>query len=481
MYIKLKDRVFIRKIEDICYFQNRAYNTDIMFGGSAYDFAKYLKYDPIDEKVIIDEICKEFEDTSIDSLMEDITEFFDILENSGFVVRGKSIDECNYKDNFDYSIYDSDKVKFDNNKKKYSDKETSIEMQEYLKEHPTIMSFQFEITKNCNERCRHCYVPRKDLGEELPFELFEKSIKELADMGTIGIIISGGEPMTHSRFIDFLHMLQKYDFAVSILSNLTLMNDEILNEFKKFRQISIQTSLYSMDPEIHDKVTRLPGSQVKTKNTIEKLVENQIIVQVSSPAININKDSFPAVIDWCENTMHIRAHTDYAIMAEADGCKDNLDVRLTPREVKVFINNLIKNDKEYQEMLMSASLDRNINFKRDPNEILCGIGIDSLAMSANGDIIPCSGFESMACGNVKNETIKNIWLNSERLNLIRKLRYKDYPKCLTCENSAYCSLCLKRIEGETGNIYELAPHFCEVAKINKEVAEEWRRKLSNKN
>ena len=480
MYIKQKERVFIRNIGDICYFQNRAHNTDIMFGGAAKEFAKFLSKYPKDEEIILNEVCRVFNNTDRGVLEKDLNEFFTTLEDCGFVVRDENAEDCNKKDVFDYSEFDSDRITFVNNKKKYSENETSIEMQKYLMEHPTIMSFQFEITKKCNERCHHCYVPRKDIGAEMDINIFEKTIKELDEIGTIGVILSGGEPMCHHQFIEFLRILQKYDFAVSILSNLTQLNDEIFEEFKRFRQISIQTSLYSMDPSIHDAVTKLPGSQEKTKAAIEKLVANNIIVQVSSPAIKINKDSFPAVIDWCENKMKIRAHTDYAIFAEADGNTNNLDVRLSLDECRTFINNLIEHDKNYQEMLKSQDTTKAIEFNRDPESILCGIGIDSAAMSVNGDVLPCSGFESMVCGNVQQRTLKDIWDNSSKMKMIRKLRYKDYPQCLSCENRAYCSLCLKRMEGESGDIHTLTKHFCDVAGINREVAEEWRKKLNER-
>ena len=481
MFIKLKNRVFARFIgsSNICYIQNRATNTDIMFGGSAREFVKWLSDEPLDESFVIDKACEVFNKTDRKIIENDAKELFENLEYVGMAIRGNTAEECKEKDEFSYELYDSDIVKYENNKKLLSNKETNVELHKYLREHPTIMSFQIEIASCCNERCIHCYIPHETKTDIMPYEIYEKTLKDLGKMGTIGLILSGGEPMTNPRFIDFLKLANKKGFAVSILSNLTLLNDEILEQFKKMKHVSIQTSLYSMNPEIHDAVTQLKGSFEKTKKAIETLVANNIIVQVSSPAMKINKDSFKDVIDWCENKMKIRAHTDYAIMAESDGCQDNLANRLSLEETKEFINDLIKNDTEYQKMLKEQDTSKPIKRVIDPEDNVCGIGIDSAAMNVYGDVIPCSGFESLKCGNIKDKSLSDICENSEVFKMLRNLKMKDYPQCLTCENNAYCSLCIKRHEGETGDIRKLAKHFCDVARINREVAEEWRKKLCN--
>jgi MoaA/NifB/PqqE/SkfB family radical SAM enzyme len=74
--------------------------------------------------------------------------------------------------------------------------------------------------------------------------------------------------------------------------NLTLLNDEIIAEMKANRLSSVQVLLYSIDAEIHDSITKLPGSFVKTRDAILKLIENDIPLQISCPTMNQNKDSY---------------------------------------------------------------------------------------------------------------------------------------------------------------------------------------------
>ena len=100
-------------------------------------------------------------------------------------------------------------------------------------------------------------------------------------MGVLSVTLSGGECMTHPKFKEYLRAAKKYDFYVNILSNLTLLDDEIIQIMKEGNVSSVQVSLYSMNPEHHDAITKLPGSFEKTKAAIFKLIENDLPLQVS--------------------------------------------------------------------------------------------------------------------------------------------------------------------------------------------------------
>ena len=102
-------------------------------------------------------------------------------------------------------------------------------------------------------------------------------------MNIINVTLSGGEPLIHKDFLQFLAKCREFDLSVNVLTNLTLLTDEIVSEMKKNPLLSVQTSLYSMDPSVHDSITKVKGSFDKTKNGVLKLLSAGIPLQISCP------------------------------------------------------------------------------------------------------------------------------------------------------------------------------------------------------
>ena len=107
----------------------------------------------------------------------------------------------------------------------------------------------------------------------------------------------------------------------------------------------------------------------------------------------------------------------------------------------------------------------------DWDEPFCGIAINSACMVANGNVYPCPGWQGYVCGNLNEKSLSSIWYDSEEMQYLRGLRKRDMKKCMSCKNRDFCTPCLGRFANEspTGNPLEVATHFCEVARVNKEV------------
>jgi MoaA/NifB/PqqE/SkfB family radical SAM enzyme len=145
-------------------------------------------------------------------------------------------------------------------------------------------------------------------------DLFYNILEQCKNMNLLHVTLSGGEPMMHNNFSDFLKKCNEYNFSVNVLSNLTLLNNEIIEEMKRNCLLSVQVSLYSMDPNIHDAITQIKGSFGKTKNAILKLKENDVPMQISCPIMKQNINCYNDVIDWGK-THNIHVGSDYAIIA----------------------------------------------------------------------------------------------------------------------------------------------------------------------
>ncbi len=423
----------------------------------------------------IDELSVElneiFPDIDLASIKADAIDFYCALEKDGFIVSGKTLNECNKKDErFSYTRLLEPNIK---NEFIYSQKSTQDFLGEYFNDRPQLTSLHIEITSKCNEKCLHCYIPHENKINNIEPNLFYEVLKQCKNMKLLHLTISGGEPMLHKNFCDFLRKCREYEFSVNVLSNLTLLNEQIIEEMKTNPILGVQVSLYSMDSKIHDEITQIKGSFEKTKNAILRLVENDIPLKISCPILKQNKKCYGDVINWAKK-LKINVGSDYVIIGRYNHAIDNLNYRLSLTEVKDVIKEISENDSEYlSQMEDEAEKKMNISI----NDFVCSVCHSSICIADNGDIYPCAGWQDYTLGNVKYDSLTEIWDNSTDVNYLRNLRKKDFLKCLKCSDKEFCTMCMVRNANEDpqGNPLSVNKYYCNIAKLNKAMVQEWKR------
>ena len=480
MYYALRKDCYIRTLGEYGYVKSSGLFNDLVFDESGQAFLKALTREPKSLEDLSKEIAKSFIDVQGEDIINDVKEFFDLLVSDGYAVFGTTYEEAvNNNTGFDYS--DIKQMNFEEDytpRNIRSDTDTQILFDDYFTQNPYLSNFQIELTSKCNERCVHCYIPHEYKISDISEELYYSVLEQLKKMGTLGVTLSGGEPMMHPKFKEFLKAAKDMDFYVHVLSNLVLLDDEMVEIMREGNVCGVQVSLYSMIPEHHDTITTVKGSFEKTKNAILKLIENNVPVQINCPVMKANMKDVAEVIKW-GHAHKIRVNVDYAIMAEYNHETSNLANRLTPEECRDVIKDIIECDEDYKESIKQinpATIEEDIIV--DFNEPFCGVGINTACMVANGNVYPCPGWQGYVCGNLNERSLKEIWFHSQEMAYLRGLKKGDMKKCASCKNKAFCSPCLGRFanESKTGDPLEVATHFCQVAKVNKEVVLEYLKK-----
>ncbi|MDR0710175.1 MAG: radical SAM protein [Spirochaetaceae bacterium] len=479
MFYRQKFDTFIRRYDDVGYITNKSDFGDRVVDTAGAVFLTALSREPQTLDALTVKIAQSFAGANSETIKKDAAEFYTMLEEDGFIVSGETVDELDQKDTrFSYAALEPKTIRKDFTPVILRVEEDTQEfLNRYFKDTPYLTQLQIELTSRCNERCVHCYIPHENKISDIDGVLFYDVLDQCRGMGLLNLTLSGGEPMLHRHFLDFLRKAKEYDFSINILSNLTLLNSEIIAEMKANRLSSVQVSLYSMNPEIHDAITKLPGSFVKTQDAILKLIENDIPLQISCPTMKQNKNCYVDVLNWAQEH-RVRALTDYIMMARYDHTTGNLDNRLSLGEAGKVINDIIGNDQSYQEDMKTADFDKAGSRDTD-NDIVCGVCVSSLCMVSNGNAYPCPGWQDYVCGNVRDTPLREIWENSPKVKYLRGLRKKDFPKCVKCLDKSFCAMCMVRNANENpdGDPLKINEHFCKVAALNRKIALDWKAKL----
>lgn len=482
MLVRQTKNTFIRFIGEMGYITNQMTRHDRTYNETGADFLKEISRKPQEVDDIIVRLRKVYNDSvSTEELRADFIDFIKDLDEHLFLVVGETPEELDEKDlDFSYSM-ENPKTLVDDYTQETRQKVnecTQDFMLETTQREPRLNGLQFELTSRCNERCIHCYIPnpKKNAGCDMPAEKVKSLLDEFADMGGLHVTLSGGEVFLHKDIIPIIQYCREKDMMISILSNLIALKDEQIPLIKEANVSLVQTSLYSMDPNVHDYITTVKGSQVKTKSAIEKLVAADIPVQISCPVMKANYQGYADVLQYAQS-LRCKAQTDYIMMAQSDLDTSNLANRLSLEETEKLLKDIMKWDNDYKENTLNhPPLSEEIAFdpERFAKQPLCGAGINDCCITENGDLYPCAGWQALICGNVFRQRLKDIWEHSPQLNQIRAITRGDFPKCINCEAKNFCAMCLVRNYNESGgDMFKINKHFCDVAFLNQKVVKEY--------
>ena len=322
-----------------------------------------------------------------------------------------------------------------------------------------LRSIHFDVASACNEHCVHCYIPDECKTKTIETNLILRILEEARRLNAIHVTFSGGEPLLHKDFNDFLKRCRELDLSVNVLSNLTMLTDDHISEMVKNPLLSVQTSLYSMDPLAHDSITGLVGSFNKTVDGILRLIEAGIPVQISCPVMKQNKDSFIDVVVWAREH-NVAVAVEPVIFASYDHSGGNLDNRISLDELDAVL------DKEMSEgfarIIKEAASEKELLTGKDP---VCSVCRYSLCVSVEGNVFPCAGWQSNVIGNLNASTLKEVWEDSEKIRWLRGIKRDSFSKCVSCENRGYCTVCMMANANENpdGNPFFIDDFHCKVA------------------
>ncbi|HEX8924195.1 MAG TPA: radical SAM protein, partial [Terriglobales bacterium] len=75
-----------------------------------------------------------------------------------------------------------------------------------------------ELHSRCQCRCVMCDIWKRDTARELPYELLERNRGALRAMKVQWVVLSGGEPLLHSRFFEICRLLRSEGIRITLLT-----------------------------------------------------------------------------------------------------------------------------------------------------------------------------------------------------------------------------------------------------------------------
>jgi radical SAM protein with 4Fe4S-binding SPASM domain len=316
------------------------------------------------------------------------------------------------------------------------------------------------VLTKCNLKCLHCYgefgITR---NEKLEKETVFSIIDQLKELHCSEINFTGGEVFLYQDIFDILEYAKRKNLKVSLMTNGTLVTPDIVERLKKIGYMKIQVSIDGTTAEIHDLFRGVKGSFKKSMRALKMLKEAGFSMEIAFVAHKKNCDSVPAIYDLADE---MGVELKVGPLVKLGNAVRHLDDFYIEPAVYYDIYRTIRKNR-----LRTDNDSVNNESKKNPPEKYlerCIAGAKSIAIKANGDILPCEIFpqiDKFIMGNIYKASLKEIVYNFDREKRITDFNALSLKKCKNCELITTCKGgCMATAYAETGSFNELDPFSC---------------------
>jgi len=274
----------------------------------------------------------------------------------------------------------------------------------------------FDPTYRCNLRCRHCITsssPDAVNTNELSFQRIQQLFNELASIGVLEIVFTGGEPFILPRIFDIIKCAQDAGLNTIIASNGTLITME---KAKKLAELNVRDIRISIDgwKPINDDI-RGVGAY---KMAIEGL-KNLLLTEVPVSVRMTHRKNIHNNLEYLFKDLNEVGITNLkaAVIKEAGNAllEENSDL-LGYLPTEKAMHHLITLGKRYGIFVELSSDDFDFEPVIEGDKKLrknrhntCGAGFETAYISPEGNVLICSSIPHAILGNIKDCLFIDVW------------------------------------------------------------------------
>lgn len=313
-----------------------------------------------------------------------------------------------------------------------------------------------ELTQRCNLRCVQCYCCHDTSRNELDYAETCRVLDEIADAGCLWLLITGGEPLLRPDFLDIYMYAKKKGLLITLFTNGTLITEAIADHLKKYPPFSIEVSIYGATEETYEKVTRVAGSFESCVNGIRLILAGGLPLQLKTMALTLNRHEIFLMKEWA-GSLGVEFKFDALLHPGLDGSKGPIGFRLSPEEA-VGLDAADEEKSGRWIEVCGKSWD-----PVDPEKLfICGGGKYAFHIDPYGILRPCDMTRGLGY-DLRGRSFHDAW--SRLVSEVSSKKAVSGNRCAGCNIMPICNQCPGWAFLESGDMYGIAGHLCDVARI----------------
>ena len=336
----------------------------------------------------------------------------------------------------------------------------------------TPISGTFELSPLCNMDCKMCYIKMSKEKQESIARLRTKEewielAQKAKEKGMLFLLLTGGEPFLVKDFKELYIELHKMGFCISINSNGTMIDEDVIEWLKHYPPMRINMTLYGASNETYGRLCNNPKGFMQVTKAISLLKENNIQVKLNCSVTPYNKDDLKQMMDFAEEHDLVIQATSYMFPPlRKDKTKIGQNNRFIAEDAALYeayisaYSNGFDRFKDYIESGQLALYDADDDCGVvEGDHMRCRAGITSFWMTWEGKMLPCGmipdeGKDPWEVG------FDEAWENAK--NIVNEITLP--VKCAGCGKKDECRACAAMVYTETGTYDKVPQYRCEMTK-----------------
>lgn len=163
-----------------------------------------------------------------------------------------------------------------------------------------------QVVRHCNHFCGFCSNPTTPYVHT--FDTMKVLVDDLKKRDYFGVILTGGEPSLHPELPRIARYAKDQGLHVRMITNgWRLADEDFAREMAEAGLSLVHVSVYSVRPDVEEKLRGLPGTLEKAFAAVENAHKYGIEVNINCVINRLNADHLDENIrHWIEHHPHIR-------------------------------------------------------------------------------------------------------------------------------------------------------------------------------
>lgn len=316
----------------------------------------------------------------------------------------------------------------------------------------------WEITRACQLACRHCRaeaIPCRN-PDELTFAEGQRVMDQARELGAPLFVLTGGDPLMRPDFFELIAYGHSIGLKMSASpSGTPLVTAESMVRLAAAGCRRVQFSLDASTAAVHDAFRGVQGSFALTLQGVKYAQEAGMSVQIGTTVTRCNLDDLAAMADLVGRLKAVLWNCFFLVPTGRGEVAD----MISPAEHEQVLTWLydLSGAVPFGIKTTEAPHFRRIALERSeaglPGRRRVSAGVNDakgfVFISHTGDVCP-SGFLPMSAGNVRSESLVEIYRRSPLFTALRDAdRLKG--KCGVCEYRDICGGSRARALALTGD------------------------------